>query len=165
MDAPVGWSCERGAVGRYGGVGRLAAAWHERRRRRCSPRALPDGRDAGRRGPLRSPGSPGSESGGVQGHPDDFLSKVTPRQVHGRPERLEDPPAGRPQGRAAHARAGAVRENLAALGFVSLSLRCHLFLSPTWLLVSWTFSPLRTSRADSLRTLSLSLSSPHFSVS
>lgn len=26
MDAPVGWSCERGAVGRYGGVGRLAAA-------------------------------------------------------------------------------------------------------------------------------------------
>lgn len=27
MDAPVGWSCERGAVGRYGGVGRLAAAW------------------------------------------------------------------------------------------------------------------------------------------
>lgn len=86
------------AGGRAGGHGR----GHERRGRRCSPRALPDGRGAGRREPLRSPGSPGSESRGLRGHPDDFLSKVTPRQVH---ERLEDPPAGRPQGRAAHARA------------------------------------------------------------
>lgn len=169
MDAAVGWTCERGAVGRYGGMGRLAAA------REVTVGVTSVG-DAGVHRGLSPTAATRDDVGhlaapesrlGVPRPPgplDDFLSKVTPRQVHGRPERLEDPPAGRPQGRAAHARADTVGENLAALGFVSLSLRCHLFLFPTWLLVSWTFSPLRTSRADSLRTLSLSLSSPRFSV-
>lgn len=169
MDAPVGWSCERGALGRYGGVGRLAAAREVTVgvtsvgdagvHRGLSPTAATRD-DAGH---FAAPGVP-AQSPEASGATRTTSCPRSPRgrcmsawRIRPRGDLRVEPPT--------RARADTVGENLAALGFVSLSLRCHLFLSPTWLLVSWTFSPLRTSRADSLRTLSLSLSSPRFGVS
>lgn len=96
------------------------------------------------------PRRPGLESCGLPG---DLLAKVTPRQVHRRLERSENPPPGRPRGRATHARTDAAKENLAAE--FSLFVRpLSLVFVLTWSLVSWSFT-LCISGADSLWTLSL----------
>lgn len=54
--------------GEAGGRARGHGRGHERPGRGCSSRALPGGRDAGRRQRLRSPRRPGSESRGLQRH-------------------------------------------------------------------------------------------------
>jgi hypothetical protein len=101
------------------------------------------------------PRRPGLESCGLPG---DLLAKVTPRQVHRRLELLENPPPGRPPGRATHARTDAAKENLAALSFASLSDRCHLFC-PHLASCQLEFI-LCIFGGDNLWTLSLPLSPP-----
>lgn len=121
MDAPVGWSCERGAVGRYGGVGRLAAAWEvtvgvtsvgdagvhrglsPTAARRGTTRATSQPRES-RLGVRRRPGPPGRLP--VQGHP---AAGARPARALGRSARRATSGSSRP--RASRRRQGEPRRS------------------------------------------------------